>query len=267
MIDFILYSNSKTYTSYLGQYTETIDLSATGNSPYTTYFSFESNSNGGSYMYNATSYLKIYNRTTGSLTANFKSDSYYQPGANYNIASGQTVYFRFTNQNGFGGFDDSSKNPITFDLVVNTPFTSGTDVSLYYSMEDIGNSGNRNEASIIKVIRGGFRDLTTSTPTPTVTPTPGYCGNYEYQNYSGDPVVGFSGVSTYAGECIGIIPNFSINMPANEYTDITSIGIPAVEVCPVYVDLGEIKFLDLTIPNDIFILPVLAFVLWLIIGL
>lgn len=102
------------------------------------------------------------------------------------------------------------------------------------------------------------------TPTPTVEPTPGGCGTYQYQADE-PPLVDYGGLSILQGECVPILPAINIELPAvGELIPAISLHSEGVSICPKWVDLGTFAIAEYEIPGDILLLPLLVFLLSLI---
>lgn len=103
----------------------------------------------------------------------------------------------------------------------------------------------------------------TITPTVTATATPlGLCSQYEYMNY--DPVANLGDFSVTDGECVKIVPDWSLDIPEvniiglYEFTGY-SLTIPSLAVCPKWVSLGQMSIMGFDLPADIMLVPVIMF--------
>lgn len=101
------------------------------------------------------------------------------------------------------------------------------------------------------------------TPTPVPTQVPGYCSTYDYMTT--DTIVGYGGITTRQGDCIILIPDISIDLPAvGELIPAVQFGTKSMAICPVWHDLGQFSIANIDIPIDILALPALVFVLLMI---
>lgn len=274
MVDFQSYNTYKTYNHYsdLNTYNLRMSVRSSGASgtSYKVGFFMESDSYYPSNAYDVKQKLHFNNISNGYITLTFASDSYKNPGVVKSLAPSEQYDVYFVNQSGYGGASLVGTPPIKFNAVIlNSKGVGVTDLTIQIDgLADVGNDGARRWDNTWKIIRGGYElSEPTPTPSPTITPTPGACGNWDYFDYAGDPVASFSGIITTNGTCFGVIPNFQIGIPDNPYTDLEQIGIPGVEICPVWVDFGEIKFLGLQIPIDIFVFPLVMMLVWVIAGI
>lgn len=121
---------------------------------------------------------------------------------------------------------------------------------------------------------------------PTLTPTPdcnvmgtavaataiaeSSCGIPEYRDDK--PIIGWDGWSIEPGTCQTILPAFNFSIPAvSGIWEASTVGWGGVELCPILVTIPkmEINILDqtITLPIDVFVIPVVAWLIGLIIKL
>ncbi len=143
------------------------------------------------------------------------------------------------------------------NVTVNGYCGSGADTHIQYQFLNHWQKTGRNFSISSEWNLGTFN----SYPTPITDP--GYCSVYDYQD--DDTLVDYPGIIIRQGECIVIIPDFAINLPAiGENIPAVEWGIQGFSICPKWVDLGEIKVAEFEIPVDIVALPALVFIMWMI---
>ncbi len=106
-------------------------------------------------------------------------------------------------------------------------------------------------------------------PVPSATPVPGFCNNWHYADEdSTDQIASYSGMSIYQGECVVLIPDFGIHLPAvGEVIDPIDWDVHGVSLCPKWVNLGSFSLAGFTIPSDIIAIPAVMALFWMILQL
>lgn len=150
-----------------------------------------------------------------------------------------------------------------FNIIVHGSSTSA--VNFVINFDDSGNIGYGNDVTLGIEWHQYLSDI--PEPEPTITPTPGagYCSEYDYMGDDDETLLDFGGIDIWQGECLVIIPNFTIDLPAvGELIPAVNWGINGFSICPKWVTLGTFEILQIEIPMDILGLPAVIFLLLLI---
>ena len=197
------------------------------------------------------------NKNQLNLKIVFADDSAIYPGVTINLGNGISNIIPLTQFNESLNFDQLIKFNIEYDSVDNT----GYDIKFVWFYQ------SAHDPTYGSVIMqqvwdwGGLNPI--PTPTPSPTPIPGYCNEYDYEGDT--PMVDLPPIYVIPGDCIKIIPDFVINLPAvGEVIPVINWGINGMSICPMWVQIGDFQIADFVIPAELLFVPALMFILGLI---
>lgn len=205
------------------------------------------------------SYMVYTNDNDNSvITINFKEGI--MAGTSVTLQPRETYTYDLCNQAGGCDFYFSE----VFEVI-----TVGTDPDRQYGLkwdlkhQNYSSSGNNTYVDF-SYYSGYWIDPMLPTPI-----APGYCTTYDYVGEEEEETLaGYTGIEVYQGACMILIPDWNVHLDAvGEIIPEINWDITGFSICPLWVNLGQFNIMEIVIPGDILVIPVVIFVLGLIFAL